>query len=89
VDACVGINSNNVVTSSGVEMYPNPTEGKINLELSTNYEVTIINSLGQVVHEAKLNSGKHELDLVHLAKGLYVVKVKSGKDLVTIKVIRE
>jgi len=89
VDACLGINSNNAVASSGVEMYPNPTEGKINLELSSNCEVTIMNSLGQVVYETNLSSGKHELDLVHLAKGLYVVKVKSGKDLVTIKVIRE
>ena len=89
VDACLGINSNNAVTSSGVEMYPNPTEGKINLELSSNYEVTIINSLGQVVHEAKLNNGKHELDLVHLAKGLYVVKVSGGNGSRTVKMIKE
>jgi hypothetical protein len=89
VDACVGINSNNAVTSSGVEMYPNPTEGKINLELSSDCELTLMNSLGQIIYEAKLSSGKHELDLEHLAKGLYVVKVKSGKDLVSIKVIRD
>jgi hypothetical protein len=89
VDACLGINSNNAVASSGVEMYPNPTEGKINLELSSNCEVTIMNSLGQLVYETNLSRGKHELDLVHLAKGLYVVKVKSGKDLVTIKVIKD
>jgi hypothetical protein len=89
VDACVGINSNNMVTSGGVEMYPNPTEGKLNLELISNCEVTIINSLGQLVYETNLSSGKHELELENLAKGLYVVKVKSGKDLVTIKVIRD
>lgn len=87
VDACIGILKHTNVTLSGVEAYPNPTSGLLNLELNSDYDVIIINSLGQLVYSAKLNSGQQQINLEHLAKGMYVMRF--NENLNGIKLLKE
>jgi Ig-like domain CHU_C associated/HYR domain/Secretion system C-terminal sorting domain/FG-GAP-like repeat len=82
VDDCTGFNE--LETSNIVRLFPNPTNGLFNLEIVgindyANTSLTIFNSLGELVHSAKLNSSLTNIDLSALANGMYVVKVAGAE----------
>lgn len=73
---------------------PNPTTGQVYVELSqtisTSVQLSITNVLGQSVRipqELPLEETQFELDLSTLAKGVYLVHLKNGKQLLTQKII--
>jgi hypothetical protein len=74
-----------------VKVYPNPNNGQFTLEL-TNIEssvwVGVYNTLGVKVYQfsAKGNT-KEEINLTNIQTGIYFVRVNSGKDLTTSKII--
>ncbi|MCB9252149.1 MAG: T9SS type A sorting domain-containing protein [Flavobacteriales bacterium] len=62
---------------STLSVYPNPSSGKITLELPNVGEVQnirIINSMGQIVYKGETSETWVELNLDHLTKGLYYVE---------------
>jgi len=64
--------------SSGITLYPNPSDSWIYILNETQYPVstlTLINISGQVVEEIILNS-KNSVDVSSLEKGVYFVKIK-------------
>uniref|UniRef100_UPI000AEDD3B3 T9SS type A sorting domain-containing protein n=1 Tax=Hymenobacter terrenus TaxID=1629124 RepID=UPI000AEDD3B3 len=72
-----------------ISLYPNPTAGVVTLEVrganaNGNLEVRVTNLLGQTVHTSVLqDNARHELNLSHLAKGLYLVRVQTGTEFTT------
>lgn len=79
----VGIS--NLPKESVIGLYPNPTEGKINLAVSlkdaSTVEVRIFDSLGKLVtfkSEAGVNKTTIELDLSNQPSGLYFAQVKTN-----------
>jgi hypothetical protein len=80
---------------ANVSIYPNPNSGdaNINLELTSNENVTInvYNSVGQVVmsfNKGTLSAGVHTLnmDLSSLENGFYFVTVSAGEQTTTKKI---
>jgi len=77
---------------TGISFYPNPTSEKVNISFNSNhgnsYQVKLINSLGQVVHEIEktsLNgSNTISLDVSNFSVGLYFIKIEVD-NLSTIK----
>lgn len=77
-----------------VNIYPNPASQKIYFESSVINEIenlTILNNFGQSVNEWKkselqIKSGKIEMNISHLAKGIYFIKA-TGKDFNLVKKI--
>ena len=75
----------NVDNSVSFDIYPNPTKGETNLKVSAvvagKANVTVINTLGQVVYnkQVDLNVGVNDfqIDAKDLASGLYNVMVES------------
>ncbi len=65
-------------TSHHFRIYPNPTAGRITIDLrtETNRSIQITNLLGQVQMTTTLYAGTNELDLSALAKGVYLVQVQ-------------
>lgn len=57
------------------KLYPNPTTDKFYIQTALADVARIYNSLGQMVMEQHLMSGKNQLDVQHLNKGMYIVKV--------------
>ena len=88
VGDCTGINENNI-TQQGVKLYPNPTPGIVRLELTSAAEIVIMNAIGQTVYSARHSAGDGQLNLEHLAKGVYVVKVDSGGKSESTKMVKE
>lgn len=84
-------------------IYPNPSNGIINIEvkdINENYKndarISIVNSLGQVVMEKKLNMENRNgstnffaVDIQHLPKGIFCVKFISGSKNKTATVLKD
>ncbi len=72
-------------TSSGKTIvYPNPTSGKINVQLEPNEEINsvqIVDASGRVVSQ--------NLDTTHLSKGTYILKIQTNKRQILEKIIRK
>ena len=83
----VGIDNSAIL--SNVKVYPNPTEGNVNIEIANNNQelvIEIFNAVGTRVATVDTNSqnnGSFKADLSNLASGLYIVRVKSGATVTT------
>ena len=64
------INKGKIIT----KLFPNPNNGSFKLKIDSELkegELILMNSLGQKVHEQKINQGEIEIKTNGLAKGLY------------------
>ncbi len=81
---------NNISSSIAHKLYPNPTTGILTLtELKSAASVIEVYSvLGTVVYHGQMNSSTVDIDLSHLPKGIYFVKlINDNEVIVTEKVI--
>lgn len=88
----VVVSNNQLVTN----FYPNPSDGKINLEISGTQEgqsttVEIVDMQGRVVSNTEYESvnGPVSIDLTNEAKGIYLVRVINGESISTEKIVIE
>ena len=51
--------------------------------------IIIINTLGQVVFNEKMNAGKVNLDILNFANGIYFVNVIQDNKQQSVKIIKE
>lgn len=86
VNSCVGIHE--YTMDRNVLVYPNPSNGLINLEMDLQqlYTVKVFNSLSQLVYSSEISSSHSLIDLNTL-KGVYFIKLYEGDKLVTCKKI--
>ncbi|MFY8035065.1 MAG: T9SS type A sorting domain-containing protein, partial [Flexibacteraceae bacterium] len=71
------------INAPKLNLYPNPTTGLVTLTTSADAErITIINAVGQLVYTSKAQP-EMELNLSHLAKGVYIVQLQSNKGVNT------
>ncbi len=69
-----------------IAVYPMPANDFIFIELekSADYEVNIINMVGQIVSSEKvMDTRKHQLDISHLPTGIYLLNFTSGIEMST------
>ena len=83
----VGITEHN---AASFKFYPNPVKDVLNISCKNLIEqVTIYNLAGQKVMSATLNSTSGELNMAHLATGLYVAEAKVDSEVIRFKVVVE
>ncbi|MBC8342438.1 MAG: T9SS type A sorting domain-containing protein, partial [Bacteroidetes bacterium] len=88
---CTGMPEN--LTNFGINIYPNPSSGKINFDIPAaldKLEITIYNTIGQIVYAEQITSQAKSLktiDLSEVPKGIYFVGLKSKEKQHFIKVI--
>jgi hypothetical protein len=75
---------------AGLNIYPNPTNGIINIELdhSETYLVQINDILGKVINEQTINTNT-SINLQSLEKGVYFVTISNDEKTNTTKIIIE
>jgi len=92
IDACTGVNE----TASGdIQIYPNPSNGLVYIELNniinSKCEVSVYNVQGQLVKSQEIisagNSSVFELDLRKQAKGVYFIKTITGTTISMSKIV--
>lgn len=81
-----GVGINDIQFASTINVFPNPTSGKVNINFEGNVTsdmtITVYNLLGEaVIAPTKYNAGASniELNLNDAANGLYLVKIQSDK----------
>jgi len=79
----VGIDDNE--KQSDFNIYPNPAQDLITLEMNVDDTVRIFNINGAKVLEKKLNAGRHEIKINQLSQGIYTVQVKGESKRLVIK----
>ena len=65
-------------THNSLRLWPNPTTGRITVELPEKSHIEVIDMLGHIVATYQLQPGTHHLDLTRLPKGLYLIKDKTS-----------
>lgn len=88
-----GPHGNNIL----MDVYPNPTNGKVYMDLSKNesdkdveYRVTLMDMTGRLVQEtttSQVNGGLATLDLTDLDKGMYLVNVYGDRVMTSHRVL--
>ena len=89
LDYPTGIGS--VKNSDGISISPNPATDRITITFPFpgGEELSLVNLTGQCVLQQVLRSGKTEVDVSTLAKGIYIVKITGSKGTYEKKLIRE
>ena len=87
VNECVGIQEFN---GAFINLYPNPNSGLFTLDVEDGSEdmlLTVLESTGRMVYTDVLSGGttKHNIDLSHVAAGVYNVQLMLGKASITEK----
>tara|TARA_B100000949_G_C14249647_1_gene437503 strand:- start:431 stop:1423 length:993 start_codon:yes stop_codon:yes gene_type:complete len=81
-----GVSLEENLLSRSLEIYPNPTSGKVNVSFETEGSepavLTIMDLTGKIVHKVKFTdiNGRYdgEVDITKLALGTYMLRVESG-----------
>lgn len=81
VESCVGIEELSEVMPFVI--YPNPGNGVVFIDFkSTELAIyQVFNLQGGSVHQGRLNTGIHEVNLENLSDGYYLIEVNTGKAL--------
>ena len=74
---------------TGIKLYPNPVKSTATITADqTVQNVQIYDLTGRVVHNASPNKANFNLDVSHLSKGVYLVKVNAGNKEATLKLAK-
>ncbi|MCK6640941.1 MAG: T9SS type A sorting domain-containing protein [Bacteroidia bacterium] len=84
VDACMGINTPLSISNA---VFPNPSSGIFNINVSANCRATLFNSLGAVVQESSLRTGTNQLGDSNLTPGIYYLNLVSNNNSETIRIV--
>ncbi len=79
------------IASLNVRLYPNPTADRIYIEMPeiNNYNILIVNALGQQLSAQKINANNAEVSLSHLPDGVYYLQVADeAKRVQTHKILK-
>ncbi len=60
---------------NGLMIYPNPTNGNLNIEVESMKRITIANALGQVVFDKEVDSDNEIIDMAQYETGIYMVRI--------------
>ncbi|MBN1650821.1 MAG: endonuclease [Bacteroidales bacterium] len=76
-----------------ISIYPNPNKGKFYILLGrgfdSNTKIEVYSVMGKRVYETISNTTKTEIDLSDLEQGIYFIRVRDGKAIVTQKFIKQ
>ncbi|MBL7895914.1 MAG: T9SS type A sorting domain-containing protein [Bacteroidia bacterium] len=87
VSTCIGISENS--PNEKYKIYPNPFKDKINIYTLNSSGIKVINTLGEIVLEGKLESGFNDVKLNYLSDGVYYVQLAEEDKLMYYKIIKQ
>ncbi|KAA3632003.1 MAG: T9SS C-terminal target domain-containing protein [Bacteroidetes bacterium] len=82
----VMVTSTNDIALSNLEIFPNPTSGKIELKGIHPDQISIMDIQGRIV--LKFDTPENSVDLSYLDGGVYLMRINSGKAYVVLRVVK-
>lgn len=89
-NSCVQFNTGlpNYTLNNSLLIYPNPAKESVTLELNgKSFDFVLYNNLGQLIFSKKDNQNTEVIDLNNFAKGVYLIEVSVGKEVVRKKLL--
>ena len=83
------IASNNNIINDAFTIYPNPSKGKFTISLNHDkeYDVSVYNTLGQLVFSQNITDMNNDIDLSEFTKGNYTIHLRNEADIFIEKLI--
>ena len=82
------LSTKNIVFES-FKMFPNPTNGhRIYFSVTEDASIHIYNVLGKLIQSSEVTKSKNSINISEFAKGIYLVKINSGKQFISKKLIK-
>lgn len=81
IPAAVGVSEENLVIPV-ISVYPNPTNGIVNVDYTNANQIKVLNTLGEVVFEEILENGSEgtkSINLSNVSNGIYMISVSNEK----------
>ena len=69
-----------------VMVYPNPTNGNLNITAEGLKRITVINALGQVMYDSNANSDKVTVNMSSFDAGIYMLRIATENGMTTQRV---
>ena len=69
-----------------IKLYPNPTNGNLNITAEGLKRITVINALGQVLYDNNANSDREIMDMSRFDAGIYMVRIITENGMTTQRV---
>lgn len=81
--------STNDYLKEGFTVFPNPTNGNtIYIKTTESSTLNIYNILGQIVKSATITQGKNSIDISNLSKGVFILRMHTGRTTFSKKLIK-
>ena len=83
----------NTISESTISIFPNPSssiftiDSNYNQQTSTNDQIIITNSIGEVVYQTTINSKQSIINLSSQPNGIYFIKLKTAKNIYIKKLV--
>ena len=82
------LSTNNSIFES-FKMFPNPANGNfVYFNVTENATINVYNILGKLIQSVEVTQSKNSIDVSELNRGIYLVKINSGKQFITKKLIK-
>lgn len=65
-----------------VMIYPNPTNGRLNVKVDGMCRISVVNTLGQVVCQCEVDADNEIIDLKQFGSGVYMIRVETQDGIV-------
>ena len=76
----------NEVAEGEVNVYPNPATTVINIDNAEGAQVSVFDINGRMISNVESASANQTIDASNLAKGMYIVRIANGNNVITKKV---
>jgi len=80
----------NELAEYGIKVYPNPSNGKLNIEFPqrlSDIKVSISNISGKIIYYNNLTTSNQEIDLSSFSKGVYFINLRFNNKIIISKLI--
>jgi hypothetical protein len=74
-----------------ISLYPNPAQDRISIQ-AENTTLSVLNILdmqGRTINHLTINDRQYTVDISHLAKGIYMLKIHTDKGIVIRKLVKQ
>lgn len=80
---------NEIESRKFIKIYPNPSNGQLTIEGENIQKIEVADLLGNIIFSSINNNTKNIINLKNESKGIYFIKISSGKETIVKKLILE
>jgi hypothetical protein len=85
----INVHTNNLMIDPLLNIFPNPANGVLYIDIGEKANLEILNIQGQIVYSKSLTEKVNNLDISNLRSGVYTLRIKTGRGIAIRKLIKQ